>query len=92
MMGSYGRLIGGKEVIEKVHNPNSPWRNIKPVPLRDCPKCGAKQSDRLVATAYFGFKIGADGWKVYCRNCWNQTVFCPTMEDAVKLWNEGDST
>ena len=89
-MGSYGRQIEGQEVVVKVHNDKSPWRNTIPVALNDCPKCGAKQNDRLVACTYFGFKVNEDGWAAYCRECKATTVFCGTLEEAVKKWNEGD--
>ena len=89
-MGSYGKLIDGIEVIEKVHNDKSPWRNIKPLPLNDCPKCGARQDERMLACGYFGFKINADGWAAYCRSCQASTGFCDSYEEAVKQWNEGD--
>ena len=91
-MGSYGRQIDGREVIEKVHNEKSPWRNIVRLKLNDCPKCGAKQDDRLLACTYFGFKVGADGWAAYCRECKATTAFCGTYEEAVEKWNEGDVT
>lgn len=86
-MGWYGHPDGP---TEKVHNPTSPWKNIVPIKLNSCPKCGARQKDRMVAYTYFGFKLGEDGWKAFCRNCWASTAFCGTMEEAVKKWNEGD--
>ena len=89
-MGSYGKVIDGHEAVEKVYPVNSPWRNIKPLPLNDCPKCGAAQADRMLACSFFGFKIGADGWSAYCRNCNARTAFQKTYEDAVNKWNEGD--
>lgn len=88
-MGWYGNP---EDVLEKVHNPNSKWRNIVPVKLNDCPKCGAKQENRLLACTYFGFKVGEDGWAAYCRQCKATTVFCQTMEEAVEKWNEGEVT
>ena len=91
-VGSYGRQIDGVEVVEKVHNEKSPWRNIVPDVLKDCPRCGAKQSDRMLACSYFGFKINADGWAAYCRNCKASTPFCETHDKAIKKWNEGDVT
>ena len=91
-MGSYGKIVNGNESVEKVHPVNSPWRNIKPTPLIDCPKCGAKQADRLLACSFFDFKVGEDGWAAYCRQCKASTVFCPTMEEAVSMWNGGDIT
>ena len=89
-MGSYGKLIDGIETIEKVRNSNSPWRNIKALPLNDCPTCGGKQADRMLACTYFGFKVNADGWAAYCRGCQASTGFCDSYEEAVKRWNEGD--
>ena len=89
-MGSYGKVIDGHEAIEKVYPVNSTWRNIKPLPLNDCPKCGATQADRMLACSFFGFKIGADEWSAYCRSCNARTAFQKTYEDAVKKWNEGD--
>lgn len=89
-MGSYGKLIDGIEVIEKVHNDKSPWRNIVPVRLNNCPVCGAEQVNRKVACTYFGFCVGADGWAAYCRECNASTSFCHTQEEAVNKWNKGD--
>ena len=89
-MGSYGRLIDGIETVEKVRNDKSPWRNIVPLKLNDCPKCGGKQDDRMLACTYFGFKVNADGWAAYCRSCQASTDFCGSYEDAVNKWNEGD--
>ena len=89
-MGSYGRRIDGEEVIEKIRNGDSPWRKDLRAKLNDCPKCGAKQEDGRIACSYFGFRLNADGWAAYCRECKTSTVFCPTYEAAVNKWNEGD--
>ena len=89
-MGSYGQLIDGLEVIKKVYPVNSPWRNVKPDYLIDCPRCGAKQEDHLVACSYFGFKVGVDGWSAYCRSCFASTGFCHTHEEAIDKWNRRD--
>ena len=57
-MGWYGHPDG---TTEKVAFPNSLWQNIVPKNLKDCPKCGAKQSEKRVAYAYFGFRTDEDG-------------------------------
>ena len=88
-MGWYGHPDG---TTEKVHCKNSPWKNIVPKKLNDCPKCGAKQESRLLACTYFGFKVGADGWAAYCRQCKATTAFFQTMEEAVEKWNGGEIT
>ena len=98
-MGSYGVLIDGQEVIKKVYPKESSWRNIKPkFDLKDCPKCGAKQSDNKVAVSSFWFDIttegwtGKDGYVGYCRNCMCRTAFCYTDAEAANKWNEGEVT
>ena len=88
-MGWYG---DPEDKLEKVRNPNSKWRNIVPVRLNDCPRCGAKQENRMLACTYFGFKVGADGWAAYCRQCKATTAFFQTMEEAVEKWNGGEIT
>jgi len=91
-MGSYGQYIDGQEVIRKVYPVNSPWRNNKPDSMIDCPRCGAKQEDRLLACSYFGFKTGCDGWSAYCRSCFASTGFCETHDEAIGKWNRGEIT
>ena len=91
-MGSYGRLVDGKEVVSKFHSKNSRWsRHIILHKLKPCPKCGATQEDNnSVRAAYYGFCEGKDGWIIACKKCRNQTKYYRTEIEAVNEWNGGD--
>ena len=92
-MGSFGRNIDGKEVVEKTKVRDKPWGTLPPLfKLNDCQRCGAKQADKDIYTAFYGFlKDVGSGWKVVCKKCGNDSDrFYKYESDAVKKWNEGD--
>lgn len=88
-MGSIGRQVDGKEVIEKFYGGKGKWSDIKPkYALRNCPVCGATQADNKVLLGYFGFNSVDDGWVAYCMNCHHRTKFYRKEIDAAGEWNE----
>lgn len=88
-MGYYGRKINGKEVVTVTRVKEFLWSERKPLySLANCKQCNASQDDKQVYTAYFGFREGADGWKVICKHCGNESLhFFPTEPEAVEDWN-----
>lgn len=88
-MGCYGKKVNGKEIVTVRKVKEILWSERKPLyTLVNCKKCNASQADKQVYTAYFGFHEGADGWKVICKHCGNESLhFFPTEPEAVEDWN-----
>ena len=88
-MGYYGRNVNGKEVVTITKVKEFLWSERQPLyTLANCKECNASQADKQVYTAYFGFREGADGWKVICKHCGNESLnFFATEPEAVEDWN-----
>ena len=88
-MGYYGKKVNGKEDITITKVKEFLWSERQPLyTLANCKECNASQADKQVYTAYFGFREGADGWKVICKHCGNESLhFFPTEPEAVEDWN-----
>lgn len=89
MMGYYGKNVNGKEVVTITKVKEFLWSERQPLyTLANCKECNASQADKQVYTAYFGFREGADGWKVICKHCGNESLhFFLTEPEAVEDWN-----
>ena len=88
-MGCYGKKVNGKEIVTVRKVKEILWSERKPLyTLANCKKCNASQADKQVYSAYFSFREGADGWKVICKNCGNQSLnFFAEELEAVEDWN-----
>lgn len=83
-MGVYGRLVGGKEIIETVRTKTVRWNDRpKTHSLLCCPKCGSERADIWYVGA------GAvGGWRGICHDCQHTPDrLCMTEQEAVDLWN-----
>lgn len=91
-MGSWGRIVNGKETVDKIKVKEKCWGDKPPLfRLNPCPKCGSTQDDQKVYTVFFGYNKadGKYGWKVICKTCkFNSTRFYINENDAVTEWNE----
>lgn len=51
--------------------------------LKPCRFCGERGNIRSRSVT------GDESARVLCRNCGAETLYLPTMEDAVRFWNQG---